>query len=74
VTNSDRQKLATATPFFTNFSSLMENLKVPVGLPLVWMNTQTVQIERNAFAASCTSEHSTDTSFLLLGMLFNDAE
>jgi hypothetical protein len=31
-------------------------------------------MERIAFTASCTSKHSTDTSFLLLGMLFNDAE
>jgi len=52
----------------------MENLKVPVSLPLAWMNTQTVQMERNACTASCTSENPTETSFLLLGMLFNDAE
>jgi hypothetical protein len=74
VTNSIRQKLATVAPFFADFSSLMENLNVPVGLPLAWINTQTVQIERNAFASSCTSKHLTDTSFLLLDMLFNDAE
>jgi hypothetical protein len=35
----------------------MENLKMPVSLPMAWMNTQTVQMEINALTASSISEN-----------------